>query len=210
MRQLPCKRGSRSVITYIYISLVRKLTVRYCSQTNSNSVSPAPFFAPRLSIRIVRPFSFHRGQTGLHFASIQLANNSVSTWCQKSKKEAGKRERKERDIERKKKRTDRGEIDTEERQSEQWLAVYNGRRAMSFRDTKKWVRERAWELWTSDEKLAMNGRLRNERTNENACVCACVQAGEETNITRRGGRRKPSEETRKICKRLNSRVYHCY
>lgn len=48
----------------------------------------------------------------------------------------------------------------------------------------------------------MNGRLRNERTNENACVCACVQAGEETNITRRGGRRKPSEETRKICKRL--------
>lgn len=103
MRQLPCKRGSRSVITYIYISLVRKLTVRYCSQTNSNSVSPAPFFAPRLSIRIVRPFSFHRGQTGLHFASIQLANNSVSTWCQKSKKEAGKRERKERDIERKKK-----------------------------------------------------------------------------------------------------------
>lgn len=50
------------------------------------------------------------------------------------------REREKREIERgeRKKRTDREEIDTEERQSEQWLAVYNGRRAnSSFRDTKK-------------------------------------------------------------------------
>lgn len=173
MRQLPCKRGSRSVITYIYISLVRKLTVRYCSRTNSNSVSLAPFFAPRLSIRIVRPFSFHRGQTGLHFASIQLANNSVST-CQKSKKEAGKRERKERDIERKKKeRIEEKLIQRKGKANNGWLCTMGGAQWVFGIRKNECAKEREnselamrnWQ-WMADWEM-------RERTRMLACVPAC-------------------------------------